>query len=596
MTPEDKKFIRENFGRLSTAQMAARLNLPERKVRKFLAAEKESKGRPAKPSVLPSSVAPRVSFVLVLAVVSILGLAAYSNSFKTTFHYDDLPKIRDNQAIQQFPDLGPIWQNHKTRFLVYLSLALNFGIGKLDVFGYHLFNFLIHLAAALCVFLLARALLQTPQKRADPAAADPDVAAFGASLLFLCHPIQTQAVTYTIQRATSMATLFYLVSILLYLKWRREPKTAVYIGALAAAAAATFCKPIAMTLPLAILLIEAVFFPAADSKKRAALPFAAVALIPAILVAVYGAGEFTGTDDITKQTGVIPRGVYLFTQFNVLMTYLRLLVFPVRQSIVYDYPLAHGLFEGRTALSVLGLSALIAASVFLIKRKRVLAAFGLWFFLLALLPESSFYPLQDVIFEHRLYLPSAGFFLAVSSLVGSIKLNRKVLFAAIGVLAVVLAVVTFQRNRVWKDDKTLWEDVMRKAPRNSTGFMNLGRYYHDRNELDTAVLYYDKALAVAEKSEIKTTYTTLVNLAIIHSQRGDNQKAIDLLLRALEAGPNSAPVHYNLGMAYHRTGQLEKEMQCFRRAIELDPGHVLAHNNLGAALVNQGKVDEAIPH
>jgi protein O-mannosyl-transferase len=157
---------------------------------------------------------------LIIIAICCLGIAIYSNTFNSSFHLDDYDSITDNPAIKNIRAPLNIWGFWPTRFITYLSLALNYHLHKLDVFGYHLFNLAVHLGSSILVWWLMLLTFSTPALKGQKIARHAKMISFFAGLLFVSHPLQTQAVTYIVQRAVSMAALFYLASLSLYVKSR----------------------------------------------------------------------------------------------------------------------------------------------------------------------------------------------------------------------------------------------------------------------------------------------------------------------------------------------------------------------------------------
>ena len=156
--------------------------------------------------------------LLSIIIISCLGIIVYSNTYHCSFHFDDFSSIVTNPNIRHIHDLHHIWKNWPSRFITYLSIALNYHFYGVNVYGYHLVNFLVHLITSLLVWWLVRLTLLTPAMKGNKIADHGDWVALFAGLIFLTHPLQTQAVTYIIQRAASMATMFYVASLCLYIK------------------------------------------------------------------------------------------------------------------------------------------------------------------------------------------------------------------------------------------------------------------------------------------------------------------------------------------------------------------------------------------
>ena len=156
--------------------------------------------------------------ILHVAIIIILGLIVYSNTYSGSMHLDDISSIMFNRAIQNDWTIASIWKYSQNRFLPYLSLAINYKLGELDTLGYHVFNIIIHLTNGLLVYWLTQLIFSTPAMKAHSGLKSK--IAFFTALLFISHPLATQSVTYITQRIASMAALFYFFSMALYIKGR----------------------------------------------------------------------------------------------------------------------------------------------------------------------------------------------------------------------------------------------------------------------------------------------------------------------------------------------------------------------------------------
>ena len=559
----------------------------------------------------------------VLLLIATLGLAIYGNTFHAGFHLDDVNNIVDNPAIKYWSHWDSIWASAKTRFITQLSIALNYRFGKLNVVGYHLANIAIHVLCSILVYQLLRLTFRTPTMPKRPAE-EIDLLSLGASLIFLTHPIQTQSVTYIIQRAASLATLFYLAALVFYVQFRLEQKTENYWLALLATLLAMFTKPIAFTLPVAILLYELVFFKDfqknADVRIGVLVPFfLTMAIIPYLLILEGGGLELR---DITKETLKISRGDYLLTQFNVIRTYLRLLILPINQNLDYDYPISTSLMEPKT-LASLGFILFLLFIAFRTLKRKPLVAFGIVWFFLTLSIESSIIPISDVIFEHRLYLPMVGFSITASAVLWQCFQNARRFAIALLVIALCLCGLTYARNRVWKDDVTLWQDVVKKSPNKArphnilgTAYAHAGNetkaleHYHKAHELNPnyALSYnnlglleyykknYDKAVTLLEKAiRLNPAYEKAYNnLGLIYEQKGDQTKAVQYFQKAIDLYPIFALPYSNLGAVHGKMAQYEKAIQYFEKAAELDPDNPTTWFNLGVAYAKTRRPEKAI--
>ncbi len=537
---------------------------------------------------------PLVQHLVVFLLLSLLTVLIYSNTFSASFHFDDEQNIMTNPQIK---DLSNFLDFSASRHVGLLSFALNYHFGRLDVFGYHLVNLLIHTTNGFLVYILVLLLFRTPFMRpsSSPSSIQQDTAgiAFTTALLFVADPIQTQAVTYIVQRFTSLATLFYLLSVVCYLKWRlaapeRGSRYLWYGGAWVSTILAMKTKEISFTLPFMILLVEGIFFwPLTRRQWVALIPF--LLTLPIIPFAHSGAiGEAEA--GWARETTDITRLDYLFTQFRVIVTYLRLLVLPIGQNLDYDYPIHHSLLEPAVLFSFLFLSLLGGLAVYLTFSSQYrLVAFGLLWFFVTLSVESSIIPIRDVIFEHRLYLPGVGLMLAASAgVVEGLRRWRMGIGIGVAVVVVIFSVATYQRNKVWKDEVSLWADVVQKSPNKARGYLNLGNAYQMLGRLEESIREYKTALRLKPNLEDAQN-----NLGNAYGKLGRLDEAVRAYKTALTLKPDYLDAHYNLGLIYYKQGRPSEAIMTLEKAVQIKPDFVQAHNALGGIYLVQGQWKES---
>jgi protein O-mannosyl-transferase len=539
-------------------------------------------------------------FLLLLLFV-IFVFIIYSNSIKGPFIFDDTFNVRDNPHIRltKLSLDGIIRAGFESpcrnRPVANISFALNYFVNRYDLPGYHLVNILMHIATGIILFFFIKATLgslndhdqklqfekntlqgkqncsihnstnlsiSTSLNSFNPAANEILFISFFTAFIWLVHPIQTQTVSYIVQRMNSMAAMFYILSLLLYVKARlaniKREKLGLYSGCILSGLLSLGSKEIAATLPFFIFLYEWYFFQEVSLKwiKRNSIYILCLLFIIILMALLY-----LGAHPMDKiLSGYSHRdftiGQRVLTEFRVIIYYISLILFPhpMRLNLVHDIPLSNSFIDPiTTLLSFIAISGLIVAAIWLAKKKRLLS-FSLLWFMGNLVIESSVIDLE-IIFEHRLYLPSMFFILMLVSLVYRFANSKWIGYFLLCAVVIVFSVWTYQRNIVWSDDVSLWEDCVAKSPHKSRQHYNLGVVLARNGNLEDAIKHYRKAL------KIKPDY--------------------------LEA-------YYNLGNALARKGNAEAAMTNYNKVLEINPDYVAAYYNKSRIFLNQGKIGEAI--
>lgn len=572
MKSEQKKYILDNMNRKNPEQIAGELNIRPREVRRLIKRAKSRSVSSALPGETMSLAQDKNKFYwFALVIIAISGISAYSNTFFSTFHFDDFRTIVNNPSVRNIYNLGDIWNFWPNRFITFVSLALNYRWGGLGVFGYHLFNFLLHLGSAILVWYFTILTLNTPLMQKESIAAYAKLISLFAGTVFLLHPIQTQPVNYIIQRATLLAVFFYMASLSLYVKARLRDKNTpgsgigkvYYIGSLLSAILSMFSKEMAISLPLTICLYELCFIKTKEHfGLKYVIPF--LAIIPVIPLTMFltKSVDVFGMHRISEDSPGISSGHYFLTQLRVMVTYLRLAILPLNQNLDYDYPVAKSMLDIPVVSSLLFL-LLILVSAFRFFDKFKLAAFGIFWFFITLLPESSVIPIKDVIFEHRLYLPIVGFSLFLPSGLYYLLKERSVKFTVIilSFLIVGYSVMTYQRNRVWKDEFTLLSDTIKKSPYKARPYNDLGYAYHIKGELNLALSHYSKAIEIAPN--LAGTY---FNRGLVYQLKGELNLALSDYNKAIEIKPNYAEAYYNRAVVYFSNQEYARSWEDIHKA------------------------------
>ena len=535
-----------------------------------------------------------------LAIIILLGIIIYSNSSDCSFHFDDNPNIVNNESIRNLSDVKAWWNFYPTRPVGFFTFALNYHFNQLDVKYYHHVNLIIHLINAFLVWQLTLLIFSCPALKDDPVIRQKKVIAFFAALLFVSHPLATQSVVYIWQRNASLVTLFYLLSVVLFVKARLSNrgnciKTMLFTCSLISALLAMLTKENAFTLPFAILLFEFFFlqpgkFSINFRNYRIILLLIAFSGVILIIPLKFSLGIFKPLPPILGRTYTVTPGNYLLTQFSVIVKYIQLLFLPVNQNLDYDFPVSNNFFQTRTILCFFFLLLLIILAIFFFKKHRVIS-FGIFWFFLTLSIESSFIPLDDIIWEHRTYLPSFGFFLILTSGIYLLLWNKHK-YLMISILVLIIgsnSLLTYKRNKVWKDDFTLWSDVVSKSPNKCRPNEALGEVYLKHGQWNKSTIYFSRAIEI--NPDYPQAYSSR---GIAFCNLGQWDKAIHDYSTAIGIDPLYVDAYTNRGLAFCNLRQWNKAIDDFSKVIEIDPEDADVQNSRGIAYYNLEQWDKAI--
>jgi len=376
-------------------------------------------------------------------LIAVVALLAYSNTFYAPFNFDDIPNILNNPNIQikvfTWDRLEQLIRNtykETIRVFSYFTLALNYYFGEFNVFGYHLVNFFIHIASGIFLYWFLILTFNLSSLKEKYGVISYKIALF-TSLIFVCHPIQTQSVTYIVQRMASMAGMFYLLSLVLYVKGRLSFGRRRYFylgGTVLTFLLGVFSKENVAILPFFIGLYEFYFFQNLDLSPKGKRILCGLVLGLFLLGAlgfILWGQRYIDVIREGYQYRTFTISERVLTQFRVVLYYVTLLIYPhpSRLNLDYDFPISKTILDPPTTLiSISIIVALIGYSIYSARKRPILSFCILWYFG-NLVIESSIFPLE-MVFEHRLYLPAAGPFILFSLLMvrGIEKLKVKVSF------------------------------------------------------------------------------------------------------------------------------------------------------------------------
>jgi tetratricopeptide (TPR) repeat protein len=572
--------------------------------------------------------------ILAAGLVVAAAVAAYHNSFAGPFIGDDGTSIVKNRTIRRlwlvYQVLSPPSSGETVsgRPLLNLSLAINYAQSGLEVWSYHLTNLAIHVAAALLLFGIVRRTFLMPAlcDRFGRAAAP---LALASALLWTVHPLQTESVTYIIQRAESLMGFFYLLTLYCVIRGaggtvpffaadKPIPRPTVpgkkgdcppwsallwYAAAVLACLLGMACKEVMATAPLVVLLYDRTFLAGslAEAWRRRWGLYLALAATWALLAYLV---VTTGLFGRQREFGAPNLWGYACSQPGVILHYLQLSVWPSSLCLGLDWPVAGSFREIFPAALVVGL--LVAATVWGLVGRKAWGFLGAWFFLI-LAPTSSILPLNQLAFEHRMYLSLAA--VAVLVVAGGYALGDRLLprpavsgrgasvlrWAAPAVmLAAVLTALgcaTVARNSDYQSSLAIWQDIVSKHLSSPRAHNNLGRVLGDAGRTDEAIEHYREAL------RLKPDYAEAhYNLASALARSGRSEEASEHYQRLLQLEPDNAEAHHGLGRILAGMGKTDEAIEHYHQALEASPLNAEVHNSLGSALAVVGRFSEAIEH
>jgi protein O-mannosyl-transferase len=551
-----------------------------------------------------------VNHLIAMAMIAALALTAYSNTFHVPFLFDDEYYVLENPNVQ--PKV--ITWEWAGRFLKYsrqtnrpfsdLTLALNYYFGRFNVFGYHLFNLFIHTASGIFLywFVILTLNLSALRQRHGPISYR---AALITGLIFICHPVHTEAVTYISQRMASMAGMFYLLAMVLYVKGRSSHGRGSLLCFGAAAVSwllGVFTKENVALLPVFVCLYEFYFFQdwkvSTEKRKYFFILLTLTGLIALAGFAVFGSRYLDFLlHGYTERDFTL--GQRILTQFRVVLYYLTLLVFPhsSRLNLDHDFLTSVTILQPpSTLMSMFIVIGLITYSILTAKKRPLFSFFTLWYFgNLAI--ESSILPLE-MVYEYRLYLPAAGPFILFGVWVGALSANprRRKRFASFAYSFVAVALLfctyqTFSRNLDWKDELTLWGDCLKKSPNKARPHYNYGVGLIHQGRYAEAIAQQNEALRI-DPTFAEARY----NLGNILVKQGRFPEAAAQYRAAIKIKPHFAAAHDSLGHILLKQGSDEEALAEYKEAVRINSDFAAAQYHLGYVLLNRGSYGEAAAH
>ena len=572
---------------------------------------------------------------IVFACLTVAALAAFYNCFRNAFQLDDFHIAVNNPWIYTLKNIprffidpytfSTVQTNVDYRPLLSATYALNYAISQDNPWSWHALSLLLHITVAASLFWLGRTLLGRGRIASIPwlSEADGDWVSFGAALLFAVHPVNTAAVNYMSARSSLLVTTFVLPATVIYLRalHQRRGVGAVMLPVFLYALA-LLSKVEAISLLGVLYVAELLLAPDSPAQElarrrqspdgpsgesdegrlsfwrwltptalgwRRLLPFGLLTvayMIFRLILLPPGVNYAWGVYSVDRAT-------YLFTQFRAWWYYVGQLIAPV--SLVSDYgayPASPSLLDPRVLYALAGWVLVGALLLYAARRVPALAFLGLAFFI-HLSPHSSFMPISEMVNEHRPYLPTTGLFLLGA--LGIFLLTRKLVKrphlafgAVILTLTVPLAALTHERNKVWKDEATFWEDTVRKDPEAPRAQMNYGLVLMSRGHYPEAEARFREAVRLAPFYE-----AARINLGIVLAAQGAVEEARQQYDEAVRLAPNNSAPYYWRGLFLSKQGDTAGAITDLQKAVALAPTPNKELEALAVNLIKAGRIQEA---
>jgi tetratricopeptide (TPR) repeat protein len=575
-------------------------------------------------------------------IIVLAAVVAYHNCFVVPFVFDDIQSITQNPTTRH---LWPIWQAlsppHEKGFtvagrpLLNLSLAINYSLGGDSPWGYHVANLAIHILAGLTLFgILRRTFLRPGPRERFGASAVPWSLAI--AVLWVVHPLQTESVTYVVQRAESLMGLFYLATFYFFIRGAESTRPGSwFVCCFVACLLGMATKEVMVSAPFMILLYDRTFIAVnfAEAWRRRWRFYVALAgtwvMLAWLLIGTTGRGGTAGFGTVMSWW------LYALTQCWAIGHYLWLSVWP--QRLVFDYGILVFRDPSEVLPYILLLAGLLAGTLVALVYSPRLGFLGAWF-LVILAPSSSVVPVaSEPIAEHRMYLPLAAVIVVILT-AGSLlcryvctrfrwpeRIRVCLQIGAVTGATFALILATIQRNAQYHSAESIWADVVDKRPEDPRGHANLGLALLDDGRSQESIPHFatslgidpnepivrcnlaialarsgatNQSLAELQETLREAPYFALahVSLADILASQGDRHAALEQYTVGIALNPNDQAAHFNLAQLFVQLGQREQAVKQYREVVHLDPRDATAHYNLANLLAESGRDAEAIPH
>lgn len=581
---------------------------------------------------------------LTLTAIFILVLIVYRGALENGFvNWDDHEYVYENPLIQSL-SAHNLWEMvtgfHAGNWhpLTWFSHAIDYQLFGLDPWGHHLTSILLHALNTCLVFVL---FLKLCEVAARDRFAEKNVWIVGAlaALVFGLHPLRVESVAWVAERKDLLCAFFFLSTVLLYLSYQSATSTKkrkrFYLLSIFTFVLALLSKPMAVTLPVVLLLLDA--FPLDRFQSRIDVrkvllekfPFFLLSLLSVILTVL--AQKSGAAIRTLEESGL---GDRVLNAVRSVSFYLEQTLWPGQLVPFYPFPENLSLASGAVLGSALVILAITVSTWVLWRKGKKLAGVAWLYYLVTVSPVIGIVQVGGQAAADRYtYLPTLSLYLLLGALVvWALEVKRASFknFLSVGALAagvvvlILLGALTVRQIPVWKNGETLWQEVIREFPETAArAYMNLGFIYFNEGSFEKAeaqfkraktvnakladaynnlgLIYFrenrlqeaEKEFEMARQLNPRQADAPLIFLGQIYQQQEDYEKAEANLKAALAVNPQSADARNRLGVVYYETGRLQAAEAEYLKALDLNPGHQDAHNNLGIVYYATGSLEAA---
>lgn len=555
-------------------------------------------------------------YFFVFTALLVILLLSYSNSFNCSWHFDDYDNIVENINIQikdiswnSFKNLsyGATNEGRICRPFSYFSFALNFYFGGLNVFGFHVVNFIIHFLSSIFLFLFIFNTLKLPLIKQKYEKNAYSIALL-ATLFWAINPVHVTAVTYIVQRMTSMAALFYIMSMYFYLKFRTADTSSkgitLIILSIMSFLLALGTKENSAMLPVSLFLYD-LFFIQGLTKENIKKSLK-ILVLPLIIVIIAGL-MFYDFSGIIRDYQLRPFTMTerLLTEPRIILFYISLLFYPLssRLTLIHDIELSKSLFDPWTTLLAIVVIFIIIVLCVIKAKKWPLVTYCILFFFINHFIEGSFIAL-DLVYEHRNYLPSMFLFVPFALLLVNglnfyyqKKTMQYIIAGVITILIIIMSVTVYLQNITMRDEISLWSDNVEKSPRLHHPHHEYGVALFKMGYLPEAFVELKKAEQSYESSLVTKRSVSFASIGEYYYITGDYEKSLEYYKKSIEWYPNNSHVpgsYYRAGLLLMKKGLLDEAEKMLIKAINIKPQMVRYYLAYCELSIKKRKPDNAI--